>query len=367
MDHIPEPIEHWVLNHCWPPGFATLADTEYEIGTSAPYPSESLAPSFNPGRPFASPSNSDFGTVFSLKKPYYGKWNPEHLLRETHGNKPHFMDGYISIEDADSGLSDISKRLCISLQNTHQEIPDDYRFKDEQAFRKRLRRLKTSKSRKAVRYLLLDLLCPDVLFLLPHVGPSLPEIYNKLNDEMCEPWISIGQYQEFSRPQPDFYVGFGDGAFSRDQEKKIDYLSGNSGRFGGQYEILFPFLVCEVEDAGKPLTKAVERNIYSLTLAILPLVELFKGAKLEHEVNCEVLGFSIAFNDTSIESYAHYPVIQGEKIAVHVDKIFSFCIMPGQDQWRSYRFVKNIFETWAPMHLRRILDALERTNPDWSV
>ena len=58
--------------------------------------------------------------------------------------------------------------------------------------------------------------------------------------------------------------------------------------------MFLPFLTCEVKCGFAGLDTADRQNIRTMTLAVRGIVELFRFAKREHELDRKILTFSIS-------------------------------------------------------------------------
>ena len=43
---------------------------------------------------------------------------------------------------------------------------------------------------------------------------------------------------------------------------------------------------------------------------------------------------------------------------------FSFTALDGKDKWTAYKFTKNVYDIWMPIHLKRICLAIDELPPD---
>ncbi|KAK3290111.1 uncharacterized protein B0H64DRAFT_421247 [Chaetomium fimeti] len=120
-----------------------------------------------------------------------------------------------------------------------------------------------------------------------------------------------------TRLQPDYSVGF-----------KRDSL------FIATYYMYFPFLTCEVECGAAALDIVDRQNVYSMTLAVWGIVELFYTVKCEDEVNRKILAFSVFY----------YLVITRKDIKYYYYPIrkFNFTELDSKDKWTVYQFTKNL-------------------------
>jgi hypothetical protein len=59
--------------------------------------------------------------------------------------------------------------------------------------------------------------------------------------------------------------------------------------------------------------------------------------------------------------YGHYALIDGNEARFyrHPIRKFDFTEQNGKDKWTAYKFVKNVYHKFAPMHLERICTAID--------
>lgn len=168
------------------------------------------------------------------------------------------------------------------------------------------------------------------------------------------------------RPQPDYAVGFCRGAFSSEQLLKLQPILGSNtmqSYFRATWYMYFPFLTCEVKQGNIGLVVADRQNAHSAGIGTRAVLELYKLLGREAEVDRQVLAFSVSHSEASVRIYGHYPVTNQEGTTYHRYKVEAFDIdaRNGKDRWTTYKFIKNLYEHWAPKHLKRIhaiIDAL---------
>ena len=100
------------------------------------------------------------------------------------------------------------------------------------------------------------------------------------------------------------------------------------------------------------------------SVAANAVVQLYRDravSRLE-ELDRQILAFSISHDHVHVTIHGHYARIEGEKITFHRHQIRSFDIsdQEGKDRWVTYHFVRKIYDYFAPIHLRRIRDAIEQ-------
>ncbi|PQE16993.1 phosphatidylserine decarboxylase protein [Rutstroemia sp. NJR-2017a BBW] len=126
---------------------------------------------------------------------------------------------------------------------------------------------------------------------------------------------------------------------------------------GEQWETGLSEPMCE---AGS-LVLADRRNTHSMTVALRGIVELFRLVKREHEVHRQILAFSVSHNESFVGLYGHYPIIHKEKTRFYRHSIheFSFITLDGKEKWTAYKFVKNVYDIWMPIHLKRLRSGID--------
>jgi hypothetical protein len=99
-----------------------------------------------------------------------------------------------------------------------------------------------------------------------------------------------------------------------------------------------------------------------LLISQTAVVELFKLVDREKELHREILAFSISHDSSSVRIYGHYPVINGKDTTYyrHPIRKFDFTELDGRDKWTAYRFTKNVYEIWMPMHIKRICSVIDQ-------
>jgi hypothetical protein len=67
-----------------------------------------------------------------------------------------------------------------------------------------------------------------------------------------------------------------------------------------------------------------------------------------------------------VRIYGHYPVIQQDKTTYHRHLIrnFIFTERDGKEKWTTYRFTKNVYDKFMPMHMQRICSAVDELPPE---
>jgi hypothetical protein len=299
-------------------------------------------------------SSSDAPTTPSDQKPREVKSTP--YARPSYetvlATKGSFMD------EGDLGITDTSKSFCRTLLEKDQAVPPDSLFRDD-LFDNTCRKIRDRNETMVIRDIAL-LIVPSAQTLATYGATHLKHLTESVN----EGWNSAISFYG-SRPQPDYSVGFGRSAFTDDQLDKLKPFVGEIDTFASYFmatwRMYFPFLTCEVKCGTAALDIADRQNAHSMTLAVRGVVELFRLVKRENELHREILAFSISHNHRAVRIYGHYPVINGNETTFyrHPIRTFDFTELDGRDKWTAYRFTKNVYNIWIPMHLSRICSVVD--------
>lgn len=130
----------------------------------------------------------------------------------------------------------------------------------------------------------------------------------------------------------------------------------------GTWYMYFPFLTCEVKRSAAALDIADRQNAHSMTIAVRTIVELFRYVKREKELDQEILAFSISHDHRTVRTYGHYTLIDGNNTTFYRHPIhrFDFTALDGKEKWTAFKFVRNVYNVWMPMHSNRICSTIDR-------
>ena len=255
-------------------------------------------------------------------------------------------------------ITDTSKTLYRSLLNAEQAVPQETLFRDD-LFEKTCNSVRGRNEAMVVRHIS-PLICPSLLTLRINDVKDLDFLTESVN----EGWNSAIAVI-YSRPQPDYSVGFARSAFTNEQLEKLRPLVGEiedfyTSYFMGTWRMYFPFLTCEVKCGAASLDVADRQNAHSMTIAVRAVVQLYRHVKREKEIHREILAFSISHNDEAVRIFGHYSVIDGDKTTFyrHLIRDFSFRDLDGKEKWTAYKFTKNVYDVWMPTHIERIRSAI---------
>lgn len=258
-------------------------------------------------------------------------------------------------------IAEESQKLCTILLDNEQKLPRESLF-DDDIFRKTCQRVATRNEAIVTRDIL-PLIVPSAEIFASRV-PKLDYLIESVN----EAW-SNSQPITNSRPQPDYSVGFKRNAFTDEQLTRIapvigDFLAGDQSLFMATSEMYFPFLTCEVKCGAEALEYADRQNTHSMTLAVRAIVELFRLVDRESELHLQILAFSISHDHEAVRLYGHYPVIDKATAKIeyyrYTIRQFYFTELNGREKWTAYRFTKNVYDVWVPIHLEKICSAIDQ-------
>ncbi|KAI8630351.1 hypothetical protein F5Y19DRAFT_60637 [Xylariaceae sp. FL1651] len=353
-----DPIDFWTREHKWPPGYSQQSLMEHLLARKR---SSSRLSRKRSEAGSAAPSS----TTPSDRKPREEKSAPYRdprykILLATKGS---FMD------ESDLGVANASKSLCHTLLGRKQTVPQDSLFRDD-IFKLTCRKVEDSNEARIIRDIT-PLIVPSAEILATYGATKLDCLIESVNEGWNNSIPLTG-----TRPQPDYSVGFRREAFTEDQLSKLspfigDWISGDLSFFMATYLMYFPFLTCEVKCGAAALDTADRQNAQSITIAARAIVELFRLAKRESEVDRQILAFSISHDHRSVRIYGEYPVIDGKdtKYYRHPIHTFDFTTLDGKEKWTAYRFTKNVYDVWMPKHFERICSAIDQlpSNLDFDV
>ncbi|KAF2191729.1 hypothetical protein K469DRAFT_341284 [Zopfia rhizophila CBS 207.26] len=270
----------------------------------------------------------------------------------------------VFMDEDDEGPERECREFCRVLLEADQQVPEVSRF-SAAAFKSTCRRLRRANEAKVIDKIgrLIVPSAEDLAdFGLKHLGHLVESINEGWNNSipLTKP-----------RPQPDYAVGFDRSAFTEEQLKRLQPFVGeltDTSYFMATYYMYFPFLTCEVKCGAAALDIADRQNAHSMTLAVRGVVELFRLAKREKEVDRQIIAFSVAHDHRTVRIYGYYPVIEGKETTYyrHPIREFSFQELDGKEKWTAHKFTKNIYDLWMPDHFKRLCSVIDRLPADLS-
>lgn len=262
------------------------------------------------------------------------------------------------------GLTEASQTMCKTLLGSEQTVPKDSLF-GEDLFGTTCDKVQDRNEARVIRS------------ITPHIVPSAEDLetygathLEHLIEGVNEGWTASIPV-EGPRPQPDYSVGFRRSAFTDEQLKKLGPLIGSvydTSLFLATYRMYFPFLTCEVKCGAAALDVADRQNAHSMTIAVRGIVELYRAVKRQKELNREILAFSISHDHSSVRIWGHYPVIERDNTIFYRHPIhkFDFTALDGKERWTAYKFIKNVYDKWMPIQLKKICSAVDNLPSDIS-
>ncbi len=266
------------------------------------------------------------------------------------------------MDKSDLDITDASKSLCRRLLDSEQDVPKDSLFRDD-LFERTCRKIQDRNEARVIQDIS-RLIVPSAETLATYGATHLDHLIEGVN----EAWMGSIPV-EGPKPQPDYSVGFRRSAFTDEQLKKLDPLIGSvfdTSFFVATYRMYFPFLTCEVKCGAAALDVADRQNAHSMTVAVRGVVELYRAVKREKELHREILAFSISHDHSTVRIYGHYTIIVEDKTTFYRHPIhkFDFTALDGRDKWTAYKFTKNVYNIWMPLHIKRICSAIDDLPPD---
>lgn len=264
------------------------------------------------------------------------------------------------MEDNDeAATTDTCKVLCQTLLDAEQTIPQDSLFNDE-LFKRICQRVRNRNEARVIRDLT-PLLVPSAEVLHVQGAIHLKHLIENVN----ESWIKSIPLVNGPRPQPDFSVGLKSSAFTSDQLKKLKPFVGDwqtTSRVVATDEMYFPFLTSEVKCGNEALNIADRQNAHSASIAANAVVEIYRAVSRQDEPHQKFITFSVSHDNEAIRIYGHYPLINGKDTTFYRHPIRNFDItdQDGKDKWTAYKFTRNVYDIFLPIHLERICTAVDQ-------
>ena len=338
-------IYHWVRKLCWP-----QSDFQPDLMAGRPLKRSRSSSASQPpvNDPSATPSDQLDREVRSA--PYRDA--RYRIVLETKGS-------YFT--DSEAGMLAADAEFCRSLLAHRNTPPSDTLF-DDPFFSKTLDKIAYENETRVIR---------DIGHLISPSAECLA-IRGLRQLDTCKESTNAGWNNaipfEGPRPQPDFSVGLGRKAFSNEQMKKLNFDLFVKTYYTATYQIFFPFLTTEVKCGIGSVDIADNQNAHSMTVAVRGIVELYRAIGRATELHRKVLAFSISHDNCMVQIYAHYPEVHGPdtKYYRHLLKFVHLLSEDGKDRWAPYQFVRNVYDSFLPMHLSRIREAIDQLpDPDF--
>ena len=126
--------------------------------------------------------------------------------------------------------------------------------------------------------------------------------------------------------------------------------------------MFFPFLTAEVKCGNEALNIADRQNAHSAAVAANAVVELYRLVSRQDELHRKILTFSVSHDHRAVRIYGHYALIKGKDASFyrHLIQDFSIVNQEGKDKWTTYKFVRNVYDKFYPIHHERICSAVDQ-------
>ncbi|TGO62214.1 hypothetical protein BCON_0021g00270 [Botryotinia convoluta] len=334
-----DPLEYWTKELRWPKEYFEIESNMNHLLTKKKSSSNLRSKQSEAGSSVSSSITPSDQKPREAKSTFYIRLSYETIL----STKGSFMG------KSDLGITDTSKRLCRTLLEAEQSVPQDTLFRDD-LFEETCESIRARNETMVVRDIS-PLICPSAQVLRIYGAKHLKPLHESVN----EGWNSAIPFYG-PRPQPDYSVGFGRSAFTDDQLKKLTPFVGEiADTFTSYFMATWQIAVLRLSDI------ADRQNAHSMTLAVRGTVELFRLVKREKELHQEILGFSISHDHRTVRIYGHYPIIDEGKTTFfrHPIYTFDFTALDGKEKWTAYKFIKNVYDIWMPTHLKRICSVID--------
>ncbi|KAI4125960.1 MAG: hypothetical protein LQ347_005163 [Umbilicaria vellea] len=246
-----------------------------------------------------------------------------------------------------------TKTCCQTMLDVEQPIPKDSLFGDD-LFETTCENIRNRNKARVIQDVA-RLIVPSAETLTTYGATHLKHLIENVN----EGWIKSIPLVNGPRPQPDFSVGLRRTAFTSDQLKKLKLFVGDwktASRVMATDKMYFPFLTSDNE----ALNIADRLNAHSASVAANAMVEIYRAVSRQDELHQKILTFSVSHDHSAVGIYGHYVLINGKDTSFHRHRIRNFDItnQNGEDRWTSYKFIRNVYNIFAPIHLERICAAV---------
>ncbi|KAL8938799.1 MAG: hypothetical protein Q9216_003699 [Gyalolechia sp. 2 TL-2023] len=271
---------------------------------------------------------------------------------------------FMSTNDLQLRPATDSQQLCTDFLNGNHDLPANPLYNDHE-IASLLTRLNTRNEARILRDLT-PMIIPSVEILDILGAPALSDLTEELNAE----WTKCNSLAG-PRPKPDCAVGLKPSAFSEDEIAKFKCYTAPNRPTLFTKNMYFPFLMGEVRCSEQDLARADRQNSHSCSIAVNALIQLYRAIPpvLEEDGNSkprvqeldrQILAFSISHDNSTAKLYGHYPVVEGEKTSFYRYPIYDLNLefRCGNERWQFYQFVRSVYASFAPAHLKRIKSAI---------
>ena len=264
----------------------------------------------------------------------------------------------VSMEESELDISDESKRECSRLLGQGGGVPEHSLFRDD-LFKTTCKKVQDKNEARVIQDVT-RLIVPSAETLNTYGAIHLRCLVESVN----EGWNNSIPITR-TRPQPDYAVGFRREAFTQEQLDRMHPVIGDfndQSYFMATWYMYFPFLTCEVKCGAAALDIADRQNAHSTAIAVRAVVEFFRAVKRENELYREILAFPISHDHATVRIYGYYAEIDDAetKCYRHSIRKSGFTELEGKEKRTAYKFTKNVYDNWMPMHFKRICSAIDQ-------
>ena len=261
---------------------------------------------------------------------------------------------YINVNDTIEP-SQACKDFCVQMLQDEQELPKNTLFEVNTTFQRLLARLNVENETMVFRDLT-PLIAPAAELLYLHGAEHLSILYGHANMgwDRSIPLVA-------SPPQPDYCVGLDMSAFTSVQWKQMRALIRGVERnpLMATWKMWFPFFMCEATASHENFVIADRQNMCSGSVAVNALVTLYRAAGREKELHRKLVAFSISHDTEIFKIYGHFASFEETEPLFYRYPIKRAFITERQERWTAYRFTRNLYDVFAPLHLERITSVLD--------
>ena len=286
--------------------------------------------------------------------------NPKAYSREYEN---HLRDNgiFMDILKGNGLVSDDSKSLCVRLRSGKDSVPRHTSFPKEK-FLFVFERVRNRNEQRVYRDIT-PLIVPSAELLFLNGESELEH----LTEEVSADWTKCTTLAG-PQPRPDFAVGLMSSVFTDEELIKLKHYTASERATLFTENMYFPFLMCEAKCGDQGIDRADRQNMHSSSMAVNAILQLYREADKNqspsrlHELNRQILVFSISHDHRNVRIHGHFAVIGKDRITFHRYLIDSFDMASPdcQKRWAPYSFGRQVYSHIFPNHLKRIRDAIAK-------
>ncbi len=259
-------------------------------------------------------------------------------------------------------ITDASKRLFQCLLNSQQNILKNSLFWDD-LFEKTCWKIQDRNKTWVICSIILN-----IVFSVKNLNTYDATHLEHLIEAVNEDWMNSIAVKGL-KLQLNYSVEFRQFTFSDKQLNKLNSLINSIYDiffFIAIYQMYFLFLTCKVKYSATALDITDWQNVHSMIFVIRDVVELYRAVKQKKKLHWEILVFLISHDHSSVRIYSHYAIIKKDKIIFYHHSIhkFDFTTLDSKEKWMTYKFIKNVYNIWMSLHLKRICSVINELLSD---